>query len=856
MLKQEFTSDVCDATSLPPTSMRRLVLAAGSLVADFELAHGGLAGTELDEQIARSPFTRTWALYQRVAAPEETLAPRAAPPAALQDSESFASLDVEEQPAVLRRDGTVENRVVFEGDAMVECCHAEGDDDIFFLEADGLSGDVLISSPRVVLRASLSSLSVSVSVAEGSFFRGISRHRVKLEGRYWVKVISSPLLAEAFRLDVANSLDVASEDVQHLELVAGSLVGTFAVVHSCDLLTTAEADEKLRAYHFPLTWAQYPVTPDTAVGHFFEGEALTTIRRSSRPVNSASKRLVAPGDTELLLTASGRRTPQRLPVVSQEASRSVLSSCAQTHSAPMIASVELETLFVASTVHEALPLSEKQTSTSDLPFPVCLEKNNVSEPSMTLRGCTGPAPLAKEVQGSDVPETVSTKHRVGFVGHWWTVILKTHKDDFVAAFVRDTDEKLSYAPDSVDKVQCNEDTGDTIVTFRVTHPSTLLSKNIDLLLRSAPYADVWALYYKYAPSGAQEETCIGVTTYHRVGFVGSKWKDVLGRDMARFKDAFAADTATALNITPQVVRIADYAVADDIVVAFYVTHSVTDSEQVVDAKLELFNYQRVWDLYGNLNEIDELQRVVPCVMKRSPASHHASSSLSGRPWVQHTSSVSATGGFCPNCRGSFSPQQEFLQLGESGGWQAQSVHSHCSSSGDAVHTTLMEDNYLAIRRSPRTPPFPQLARRFTSHASSEMKTSQSSSVHHRGGTSITHGAQMTPRPPWYPSTNSSHIPHPPRQHSFSNTTRHLQRRVNLRELESELSHKQRKRKYQERQEQLDREMRRSLNCSRSSHSTGANTRVPRSFLPHIPVRYTRVRPNLQHTKNGLGHPLE
>nr|CAJ2479792.1 unnamed protein product [Leishmania braziliensis] len=88
--------------------MRRLVLAAGSLVADFELAHGGLARTELDEQIARSPFTRTWALYQRVAAPEETLAPRAAPPAALQDSESFASLDVEEPPAVLRREGTPE----------------------------------------------------------------------------------------------------------------------------------------------------------------------------------------------------------------------------------------------------------------------------------------------------------------------------------------------------------------------------------------------------------------------------------------------------------------------------------------------------------------------------------------------------------------------------------------------------------------------------------------------------------------------------------------------------------------------------------------------------------------------------
>ncbi|XQJ30266.1 Flagellar Member 8 [Leishmania guyanensis] len=104
LLKQEFTSDVCDATSLPPTSMRRLVLAAGSLVADFELAHGGLARTELNEQIARSPFTRTWALYQRVAAPEETLAPRAAPlpPSGLRE---LRVLDVEEPPAVLRRRG-------------------------------------------------------------------------------------------------------------------------------------------------------------------------------------------------------------------------------------------------------------------------------------------------------------------------------------------------------------------------------------------------------------------------------------------------------------------------------------------------------------------------------------------------------------------------------------------------------------------------------------------------------------------------------------------------------------------------------------------------------------------------------
>nr|CAJ2479798.1 unnamed protein product [Leishmania braziliensis] len=221
LLKQEFTSDVCDATSLPPTSMRRLVLAAGSLVVDFELAHGGLAGTELDEQIARSPFTRTWALYQRVAAPEETLAPRAAPPAALQDSESFASLDVEEPPAVLRREGTPEVATMVAHEARAPALQRVGTPE----------------EPRVGLVA--------------------TTHRVRLDGDAWARVLEAcpDLLKREFTSDVCDATSLPPTSMRRLVLAAGSLVADFELAHGG--LARTELDEQIARSPFTRTWALY-----------------------------------------------------------------------------------------------------------------------------------------------------------------------------------------------------------------------------------------------------------------------------------------------------------------------------------------------------------------------------------------------------------------------------------------------------------------------------------------------------------------------------------------------------------------------------------------------------------------------
>ncbi|KAG5493740.1 hypothetical protein JIQ42_02115 [Leishmania sp. Namibia] len=108
LLMREFTSDVCDATLLPSASVQGLVLSAGSLTADFQLSHRGVPAGELNQLLAAAPFTRTWALYQRLLVQEGLLVAGAATPAALHATESFVSLGVEEQPPAPVRVGTPE----------------------------------------------------------------------------------------------------------------------------------------------------------------------------------------------------------------------------------------------------------------------------------------------------------------------------------------------------------------------------------------------------------------------------------------------------------------------------------------------------------------------------------------------------------------------------------------------------------------------------------------------------------------------------------------------------------------------------------------------------------------------------
>ncbi|KAL7697614.1 hypothetical protein NQL31_002662 [Lotmaria passim] len=684
----------------------------------------------------------------------------------------------------------------------------------------------------------------------------VTHHQIVLQGRDWYKVVQLPMLRDAFRDDCANALGVAPRDVHNVALAAGSLIGSVDIVHAADQLSMEEADVKLRNYHYPETWKFYPSSLDPEKAHLFDSEsALPALRKEDSQLLSSKRELPA-DDRQLLVTASGRLLPRR-PYSAVEYGKSTLPICNRLRSAPA----------VVPAVQDSLPAAEEQTVVCEktqaegmaseavpMEMEVVNQEDALCPPSVDVSAVQLNERYAV-VEQSILPEPaaiVHTRHRVGFVGERWPVILQNDKDAFCAAFIKGTCEKLGFGPDAVDRVRCDNNTGDTIVTFHIAHPTSISGKEIDLTLRNAPYEDIWKLYYgSVAEAGAFHTG--EITSFHRVGFVGNKWRDVIDRDTDRFRNAFAADTAAALNISPQAVSIADYAVAEDIVVDFYVTHPSTESDLKIDNKLEVYDYHRVWDLYGIPNEADEGQRDVPLVMKRSPASRRSSPASTQRLWSQEMISALDLDGSCPTCRRRWSPEHPPLVPYNSHS-QVRTTFSNASSNGDALRDSTKDDHLPAVRRT--TPPVYQ--RRFQS--SIPATSSGWRTPYLRSGQAETvrppRGAETSPRAPRLlrytgrdsNSTSSSLVPHPPRQRRLSSATRHRQRRVNLRELEGELSKKERERTYRERQEQLEREIRRSMTLSRTSLSaTTPNTSISRSFLPPIPTRYTKVRPR----NNGL-----
>ncbi|KPA84427.1 hypothetical protein ABB37_02402 [Leptomonas pyrrhocoris] len=702
--------------------------------------------------------------------------------------------------------------------------------------------------------AAAGALLVSRSSVESRLTPRVTYHEIVLPGHEWYKVINLPELAGAFRVDCAMALDIPPKYIRDIALAAGSLMGSVHVVHSADEWSADETDVKLCNYHFPETWKLYPSFPDPKMVHFFDGGTASAALRNDDSQVCSAQRELPEDDRDLSTSASTHKLPCRPNSAVERSDRNELPIRNRRHSAPIDAPQVPESLPVRDEPVEArektpTDVAASAASTAALTPPEFEPLDNVSTvPSVDVSAVQSKVRYTVEDPSllPDPAAMVNTRHRVGFVGERWPIILKDERDAFTAAFIKGTAAKLGFAPETVDKVQSSSETGDTIVTFHIKHPSSMPSKNIDVMLRTAPYEDVWKLYYGSVNGG--EELHAGETTsVHRVGFVGNKWREVIDCDNERFRNAFAVDTAAALNLSPQAVKIADYAVAEDIVVDFYVTHRDTESDAAIDDRLELYDYRRVWELYGIPNEADERSRDVPLVMKRSPASRHLRS--------HESSTVLDLAETCPTCRRRWSPGHVPL-VSHSSHLQVRFTPSYTSSNGDAVQDSLREGSTPLARHT--TPPrYKRRLRNGSPATGAEGRTPHLRSGEAEGG-SRQWGAQTSPRVPRYAdgghhnSTNTSLVPHPPRQRRLSSATRHRQRRVNLRELEGELSRKERERTYHERQDQLDREMRRSMTLSRTSLSTTSpNTSVSRSFLPSIPARYTKMRPNKNGFMNGV-----
>ncbi|KAG5469239.1 hypothetical protein LSCM4_02637 [Leishmania orientalis] len=488
LLMREFISDVCDATSLLPASVQRLVLSAGSLTADFQLSHEGISAGELDQLLANAPFTRTWALYHRFLEQEGLLLGRAATPTALQATESFVSLGVEEQPPAPVRIGTPEEATML---------HQHEED----AALDRRVG--MLVEPLIGLL--------------------VTKHRVRLEGDGWEAILQQwrELLMREFTSDVCDATSLLPASVQRLVLSAGSLTADFQLSH--EGISAGELDQLLANAPFTRTWALYH--------RFLEQEGLLLGRAATPTALQATESFVslgveeqppAPvriGTPEEVLPAVQRATP---PPTALQATESFVSlGVEEQPPAPVRIGTPEEVLPAvqrATPPPTALQATESFVSVDDEwldtasvavsveAAPSCELSHRVSDPQAYSRDDLAGAEAAMLHQheedaamdrrvGMLVEPLIGllvTKHRVRLEGDSWEAILQQWRELLMREFISDVCDATSLLPASVQRLVLSA--GSLTADFQLSHEG-ISAGELDQLLANAPFTRTWALYH-------------------------------------------------------------------------------------------------------------------------------------------------------------------------------------------------------------------------------------------------------------------------------------------------------------------------------------------------------------------------
>jgi len=277
---------------------------------------------------------------------------------------------------------------------------------------------------------------------------------------------------------------------------------------------------------------------------------------------------------------------------------------------------------------------------------------------------------------------------VGFLGHFWPLVVIEERNAVIRDFMEDTEEALGYRAQKLEKIQYVDKKGDLVVSVKVTPSEVMNRAEVDLVLRNAPYRRMWNRYFEVMKSKKegtlkeQREVSSGnATTFHRVGFVGKRWSRLLRSGEERFRYAFKTETASALNISIKSVRIVEYIAQErgDIIVDFYTTHPVSTPEAEVDTELVRHPYYRVWELYG------------------SPDKQLGGNS---RPSASHTSGGAASGENGRPSRSDVSPRGKKRGAGSSRAAPTASSRYSGAQSNEHSSTSLPAQEGVALPRIP------------------------------------------------------------------------------------------------------------------------------------------------------------
>eukprot|EP00796_Vickermania_ingenoplastis_P010646 gene10646-7394_t len=233
------------------------------------------------------------------------------------------------------------------------------------------------------------------------------------------------------------------------------------------------------------------------------------------------------------------------------------------------------------------------------PPPALVKAASAKAPTSIMKELTPRDPSPVPV----VARTVKRRLRIGFEGTEWEGLLEEEKEQFLLAFEKDTDRTLNVpCAVRVHRVQVLRDRVVVEVDVKVrdrTSCDTAVRQ-----LRGGSYENVWCFYRRaLETSSSYEETSTPssepyvVTTFHRVGYVGKGWADVLRQYSDYFLSAVVQDIGEMLGVDVNMIRVTGLSFQQGAVVDFYAAHLSSWSETEIDAILAPQRCERVWGLY-------------------------------------------------------------------------------------------------------------------------------------------------------------------------------------------------------------------------------------------------------------------
>ncbi|CCW63698.1 unnamed protein product [Phytomonas sp. EM1] len=375
------------------------------------------------------------------------------------------------------------------------------------------------------------------------------------------------------RRDIASAIGVLGSQITELECRAGSLISTFSLQHCAGTPSKENIDQILEHHTYLEVWEMYR----SAEKYYLDLELVLKNQRTQRRAEAREQPLPLDEKARPSFSSMGLEKISPLPVVET------------------IDSVSSSTDMLRDDSFDRRNDSRERPHKPSIP-------RSVLEPSprwRSLQPVDHPVRVRKDLP--EVPSSTavrSTWHRVGFIGERWTVVLSSKYDSIVKAFLRDIGLVHDFTFSSLDKIELDEAKGSIIIKFKVSHPATMSSKDVDHVLRTIPYDNTWGLYFEVV---SLENIDVMRITFHSVGFIGSRWVQVVENNWPGFSEAFVFDASRALNVAPKSVSIINYTSSpENVIVNCHVLHLATQTKEEIDMLLDMYEFHYVWSLYDKI----------------------------------------------------------------------------------------------------------------------------------------------------------------------------------------------------------------------------------------------------------------